>query len=108
MLLSSFSVQFTISAMIGGGRFRPIIISEVFSLIKKVWCPKLLFAISICSLTISMYKFSPEVLNILLAGIVVDNNTFSILFNIIGRSEANSGPFLIIIENSSSNLIVSH
>jgi hypothetical protein len=39
---------------------------------------------------------------------VLDNSTSSILSNNAGRSEANSGPFRIFIENLSSNDIESH
>jgi len=81
---------------------------EVFSLMKKVWNPRLSLANSICFFAISSYSRSPELSNTLFAGVLFDNLTVSIFFKIQGRSDANSGPFFISIEFSSSNLVESH
>ena len=39
---------------------------------------------------------------------VLDNSKFSKFFNIVGISDANSGPFLIFIEYLSSKFLESH
>jgi len=56
----------------------------------------------------SLNNTSPESSINLLAGIVLDNSILCKFSKIIGISDANSGPFLIFIENCFSSSVVSH
>ena len=66
------------------------------------------YSLSNCLFKILVNSFSPEISNKLFAGILLDNSIEFKFFRVIGKSEANSGPFLIFIENFSSKLIESH
>ncbi|GAH11481.1 unnamed protein product [marine sediment metagenome] len=81
---------------------------DVLSFKKNVLKSMLSLAISICSFKISLYSFSLEISSILFAGVELESLRVSMRFKTIGRSEANSGPFLISIEYNSSNFVVSH
>ena len=70
--------------------------------------PSLFFAKFNCSFTIFVNSFSPESSNNLFAGIVLDNSKLSKLFRVLGKSEANSGPFLTFIEYLFSKSLESH